>query len=203
MNKIGRIAFIALAVCGAAGGFNSGQAIQQIDFRNYSFPWFEGRYPGSPEGWAWINRPSRSTIRVADGRYSFGTDPNGPLVTFQSVTYGDLTGPGQSDAAADLIYHSGGTCQWHYLYAYTLRQGTPRLLGVLRSGDRGSGGLANVKISKNRLVLDFLDTTRRVGDCCSEGYVRVHYRLQDGRFAEEGPRQRGDVAGLERPGDNK
>ena len=110
-----------------------------------------------------------------------------------SVAYGDLNGDGLDEAAVDLIFGTGGTANWHYLYVFTLANGSPELLGRLQSGSRADGGLLKVAIERNTLILDFADSKRRVADCCSEGYVRVRYRWQSGRFVEVGTRISGDL----------
>jgi hypothetical protein len=43
------------------------------------------------------------------------------------------------------------------------------------------------------LVADFADSEKRIGDCCSEGYIRVRYRWQGGAFVEEGNREYGKI----------
>lgn len=66
-----------------------------------------------------------------------------------------------------------------------------KLLARLQSGSRGSGGLVKATVQKKTLILEFADTDRRIGDCCSEGYIRVKYRWQAGRFIETGARTSG------------
>jgi hypothetical protein len=109
------------------------------------------------------------------------------------VTYGDIDGDGAEEAAVHLNYSTGGTANWDYLYVYKLEHGRPKLMERLESGSRVSGGLVRSAIEKEILILDFADPERSAGDCCSEGYIRVHYRWQDGRFVETGARERGDL----------
>jgi hypothetical protein len=80
-----------------------------------------------------------------------------------------------------------------YLYIYRESSTGPKLLGILKAGSRADGGLFRTAIRQGLLVLDFADAERRVGDCCSEGYIRVCYRWRNGSFNEEGPRERGDI----------
>ena len=68
-----------------------------------------------------------------------------------------------------------------------------KLFAVLESGSRADRGLVRVEIQRRLLMLDFQDTARRVGLCCSEGFVRVRYRWMQHRFIESGVRQRGKL----------
>jgi len=179
--------------------------IWRIDFTNFSFPWDEEMGDSVPSAWHWIIPPPRTRIQVVDGVhhfYSHGQDQyereHTPRITLHSVTYGDLNVNGTQQAAVHLNYSSGGTANWDFLYIYALRHGRSKLLGLLASGSRADGGLVNVSIAGGYLILDFADAERRVGDCCSEGYIRVHYRWRSGAFVEEGPREKGDLPLRER-----
>jgi hypothetical protein len=92
-----------------------------------------------------------------------------------------------------LLYRTGGTANWSYLYVYTFNRGQPKLIAVLESGSRAGGGLVRVKIEERFLILDFQDSALSVGLCCSEGFVRVRYRWQRDRFIESGARQKGKL----------
>jgi hypothetical protein len=172
----------ALAAIIAMTGAIAADSIRDIDFRNLEHPWDS---PGAvPSGWVWLARAPAASLRLVDGSWA---DPNGrgwPWVSLRTTTYGDLTGDGHDEAAIDLLYSTGGTANWHYLYVYTLTDGAPKLMARLRSGSRADGGLIRVAIENGLLVLDFADTKKRTADCCSEGEVRVRYRWSGGRFVE-------------------
>ena len=149
--------------------------------------------------WHWIDTP-QSEVRVVQGRYRFDSPelqdvpPNQrPLLTSDSVAYGNLDADQADEAAVSLTYHTGGTQNWSYVYVYKMVRGRSQLLGILKSGSRADGGLYRAAIEHGLLVLDFGDTQRRIADCCSEGYIRVRYRWKDGAFVEDGPRERGDI----------
>jgi hypothetical protein len=176
--------------------------IRRVDFKNFLFPWDEGMGESSsvPSVSRWIDPPPQSHIRAVRGIHHFYSPgqeeyerEHAPLISVDSVTYGDLDGDGMEEAAVHLNYSTGGTQNWDFLYIYKLSRGRPRLLAILESGSRGSGGLVRTSIKAGLLVLDFADAERRVGDCCSEGYIRIRYRWHDGSFAEEGPRESGDL----------
>ncbi len=115
------------------------------------------------------------------------------MLSVDSVSYGDLFGEGGEAAVVSLNYSTGGTANWDFIYIYTLKSGSPTLMGRMETGSRGSGGLIKATVQKGLLVVDFADKDRRAGDCCSEGYIRVSYKWQAGSFAEMGKRERGDL----------
>jgi hypothetical protein len=151
-----------------------------------------------PSLYHWITPPSVN-IRVANGIHHFyprnrdALEGIYPLLRVNSVTYGDLQGDGAEEAAVHLNYSTGGTSNWDFLYLCRLRDNVPKLFAILQSGSRGSGGLVRVSMTNGILALDFADEERRLGDCCSEGYIRVRYGLRHGNFIEQGPHERGDL----------
>jgi hypothetical protein len=173
-------------------------SVRQIDFKNFAYPWDGG---GSPlEDWFWMNSIPSTNVKLSGGVHRFweevepGEDRNrAPGLWMESVTYGDLDGDQEDEAAVELNYSGGGTANWDYLYIYKLDKGVPRLRARLESGSRAYGGLVHVAIQNGLLVLDFADAERRSGDCRSEGYIRVRYAWKQGHFAETGSRERGDL----------
>jgi hypothetical protein len=176
-------------------GTARGDTIRQIDFKNFAYPWDTPSEFDNTTTWRW-NDISNKTTRLSDGLHRF-IDPEAPAMSpalrFHSVSYGHLTGVGSEVAAVVLNYTTGGTMNWNYLYLYTSDKSRPKLLGLLRSGSGAAGGLINTSFQEGLLVLDFADFDKRMGDCCSSGYIRVRYRWADGRFVEEGARQKGDL----------
>ena len=203
MKKLLRVGPLLFLLAGGLCAANALQPIRQIDFRNFTFPW-EGSFPDDgldvPSEWHWMYGSPQSKLVLVNGRSDINEenlpqDVRGslPLVTFESVTYGDLSADGAEDAAVNLTYHSGGTANWSYLYIYKLEQGRLKLLSRLESGSRADGGLIAVSIEHGMLVLEFQDAAREDGACCSAGFIRVRYRWRQGRFVEVGPREHGDL----------
>jgi hypothetical protein len=174
-------------------------SIRNVDFKNFDYPWDERA--GDRTVWQWLDTSAETSVRLTDGvaELNNSDDPDQsvgdmPSLRLTSVTYGILGPHGNEAAAIELNYSTGGTDNWDYLYVYELENGSPKLLGRLQSGSRADGGLVKVAIQNRALVLDFADAERRLGDCCSEGYIRVTYRLKNGRFVESGPRSQGDLS---------
>lgn len=174
-------------------------SIRNVDFKNFDYPWDERA--GDRTVWQWLDTSAETSVRLTDGvaELNNSDDPDQsvgdmPSLRLTSVTYGILGPHGNEAAAIELNYSTGGTDNWDYLYVYELENGSPKLLGRLQSGSGADGGLVKVAIQNRALVLDFADAERRLGDCCSEGYIRVTYRLKNGRFVESGPRSQGDLS---------
>lgn len=173
--------------------------IHDVDFKNFEYPWDEPS--GDMTAWRWLHMSAATTVRLADGAAQLddsddsdkGVGPP-PSLRLTSVTYGILGSHGNEAAAIELNYSTGGTANWAYLYVYEFKRGSPNLLGRLQSGSRAYGGLVHVAIRGGALVLDFADASKRTGDCCSTGYIRVTYKLTGGRFVESAPQTRGDFA---------
>lgn len=185
------------ALLGVRSNHKNYTDIHQVDFRNFSYP-LDGGY-GVPSSWRWMKIPVNGGMRIqlVNGE-SKPTDPDEPAsrphLSWRSVVYGQLTkNTLEQDAVVDLLYDSGGTANWHYLYIYRLKDGEPELMAWLESGSRAYGGLVKVDVRDHLLVLDFDDPSKREGDCCSDGYIRVSYRWQNGRFVEVPPRQYGSL----------
>jgi hypothetical protein len=175
--------------------------VRQIDFTNFIYAWTDAEPPEDIRvPWHWLNSSPNLRIRVVGGIHHFylpGQDKDerehAPLVSVEWVSYGDLDGDGVEEAIAALNYGTGGTANWDYLYVYKLERGQPKLVARMQTGSRGYGGLVRAFVRNNLLIVDFADPERRVGDCCSEGYIRVRYRWKDGLFFEEGTQERGNL----------
>ena len=185
----------------AAGATEAQQitSVRQIDFKNFTYAWTK---PASdvPGTWRWLSSTPSLSFRAVHGLHHFygpGQDPDerarAPLISVDSVEYGDLDGDGVEEALVALNYSNGGTANWDYLYVYKFRDGQATLLARLETGSRAFGGLLKYFAHDGALTMEFADAEKREGDCCSRGYVRVHYRWGKGHFEEEGVREHGDL----------
>ena len=205
MSNILRVVLATLALTVVTTNAQRVTTIRQIDLDNFTYSWSDPP-ENVPMAWHWLTSPPDLRFRVANGIHHFyspGQDEGerrfAPLVSVDSVTYGDLDGDGVEEAVVSLNYSPGGTANWDYLYVYKLKNGHASLLARMETGSRGSGGLVKVSARDSLLTVDFADAERRMGDCCSDGYIRVRYRFQDGLFIEEGTQERGDLELREGP----
>ena len=134
---------------------------------------------------------TKETVALINGKYvvpdNCGDDiRHCPLVTFDSVSYGALTGIKSTVAAAVLTYHTGGTAHWQYVYVFAFESAKPRLLAWLRTGSRADQGLRDVSITGGDLVLAVNDPDKRQGDCCSAGTIITRFRWVGSSFSASG-----------------
>ena len=180
---------LLILICCAVVSGAAPQSIRDIDWKNFSYPLLETA--GVPGNIHWMSLDAKETVSLVNGRYVVPDDCGDdkrfcPLVTFDSVTYGALTGIQSTVAAVVLTYHSGGTAHWEYVYVLTLASGKPRLLTWLRSGSRAHQGLREVSIAAGDLVLAVNDPEKRQGDCCSAGSITTRYRWSGDAFSAIG-----------------
>ena len=125
--------------------------------------------------WNWLKAIPKSHVRLKDGRLDLHpSDPyDGAYLQLRSVTYGDVDGD-RRRTAVDLVYGSGGTANWHYLYVFKSVNGTVAPIAILQSGSRAYGGLVAVRIDQGLIVLDFADEDSAA---LEQGRLSVYPRL--------------------------
>ncbi|MBK7929590.1 MAG: VCBS repeat-containing protein [Bryobacterales bacterium] len=167
-----------------------------VDFRNFEYPLPNMEEKGEmPATWKWLPSVLKTRVRIRNGEFREPTPDlgPGPSVRWVSTVWGDLDGDGREEAAVLLRYGTGGTATWQYLYVYRLGGKRPELMSILESGSRAQGGLVDIAMRGQAMVLRFQDEERQRGDCCSNGYIEVSYRWDVGHFLEVGKRARGSL----------
>jgi hypothetical protein len=186
---------VALAFTSALPAGQSPLVKKSVDFRNFTFAFPRGELSAAPSKMTWMSLNVQNTVALVNGRYDFDkAKPSaGPSVILDRVLYGYLTSATQLDAVVVLGYHTGGTANWKYVYAFSLASDQPRLIGWFGAGSRADSGLYNVEVGNRSLTVDLLDSARRIADCCSAGFVRTYYDFREGHFVQRGPPEFGAV----------
>ena len=129
--------------------------VRNIDFRNFTFPFPPNAAPGVPTDVTWMETSVKTTVTLVNGRHDFDRqDPSrGPSISLADVHYGYLTMSGELDAMVVLTYHTGGSANWSYVYAFSLASGNPRLLGWFQTGDRTYSGLYRLTVTNGEFTL--------------------------------------------------
>jgi uncharacterized protein YecT (DUF1311 family) len=180
---------LLILICCAVVSGAAPQSIRDVDWKNFSYPLLEA--DGVPGEIRWMAPDAKELASLTNGRYVVPDDCNDdprfcPLVTFDSVNYGALTGIRSTVAAVVVTYHSGGTAHWQYVYVLALESSKPRLLAWLGTGSRADQGLREVSITGGDLVLVVNDPDKRQGDCCSAGTIITRYRWLGSSFSAIG-----------------
>jgi hypothetical protein len=168
----------------ALTGLVRGASIRDVDFKNFSYPFIQRKFVSVPNELRWLPLAKATYVTLHDGRYSFPCDdPTCELITFDSAIFGELEGLGEA-AIATVVFHTGGTANWEYLYVVAVRSGRPRVLAWLEAGSRADLGLRSASVNQGDLVLVVNDPDKREGDCCSTGSITHRYRWQHGFFVQ-------------------
>ncbi len=199
MNRTTRNLGFAFLTVISYGVLSQGASTKSLDFRDFSYPWPVTDDNDVPTKWRWLEIPPDNKIRLHNGLHRFIESKKGaswepsPYLKYVSATFGKLDESPDRIVAVILNYSTGGTANWNYLYVFRLRGDKAEILALLESGSRADGGLLKAEFHDGLLVLDFADADRRIGDCCSTGYIRVRYHLRDGAFVQIGAAEQGDL----------
>ena len=165
------------------------RSVRNVDWRNFSYPLLDTEtVPGEVH---WMSSlGATETASLVNGKYvprdCNDDNRNCPLLTFDSVNYGTLTGLESTVAVVVLTYHTGGTAHWQYVYFFSFNSGKPQLLAWLKTGSRAYQGLRDVSITDGNFILVVNDPDKRQGDCCSAASIERRYRWTKGSFSEVG-----------------
>ncbi len=111
-----------------------GASIRDVDFKNLSYSFIQREFVSVPNKLRWLPLAKAGHVTLNDGRYSFPCDdPTCELITFDSAIFGKLGGLGEA-AIATIVFHTGGTANWEYLYVVAIRSGRPRVIAWLEAG---------------------------------------------------------------------
>jgi len=165
--------------------------IRHVDFRNFAYPW---SYPGWSGSLEWISTSERNETRLVNGKWRDSEndagrdDPSAPFsgLTLESVSYAHLSDSSQEQAIVVLRFDTGGTQYLYFVYIYTMQGSAPKLLGYFHAGDRAASGLYQVYANGGNLVVELFDPDKRIGDCCSDGFVRTRWNWRNTRFEQVG-----------------
>lgn len=164
--------------------------IRAIDWANRTYDVGEGKYT------------------VKDGKYEYAFDEDGNVVPsdyqpkdpdgyvergFFLVTppvFGDLDGDGAEEAVIVTMENTGGTGHFTGVDVYTLRDGKPEAIAGIPGGDRGDGGISDVRIEAGAVIVDRFMSRDVDGACCPSQVQIERWQWRNGTLVEdEGARQ--------------
>jgi hypothetical protein len=163
------------------------QSVNEVDFSNLDFPFVIDSLPSVPNNIRLLDLPVRGGIvHLHNGRYTIPCDDDGPcpLLTLDSVSFGQIEGLPETSAFVVVTYHTGGTATWQYVYIIALKDRKPKVMAWMETGSRADMGLRTVASDHGDLVLVVNDPEKRMGDCCSTGSITYRYRWSRGSFVQ-------------------
>ena len=149
--------------------FGTSDDIRSIDFNNIAYP----------------NLPDYSDDRVKK-RKNLKPGEGKP-----SIIFGDVTSDGKEDAIAVFAINNKGSAVPHYIYVFTLKKGSLKVLWDFETGDRADGGLKKIYPQDGNLTIELYGKDRYIGGklyrgdealCCPEWFTRSTYRWTGRQF---------------------
>jgi hypothetical protein len=148
--------------------------VTSMDFRNFSY------FPGCTG-----TGGERRQVVVRNGRFHSGNAADPLEFAVVAVTFGDLTGDGEAEAAVLTRCNTGGSGDFTEGVVYGIQQGQVRELARTDMGDRAYGGIRSLAIAGNQLVVERYATDEGGALCCPKYIETLHYRLGDGQLQQK------------------
>jgi hypothetical protein len=155
----------------------------------------------------WLNRAYDSgevgTVTVKDGVYEYAMDENGNMVapdyepndpdayvergSFEvgKPLFGDLDGDGADEAVLVVYFNGGGTGRFTGIDVYAMRDGKEAVLGSIPGGDRGDGGISDVKLEGKVVMVDRMMSMEGDGACCPSKVQHERWTWDGKAFVED------------------
>jgi len=167
-------------------GGASGVTVRSIDWRNRT-------YDSSDIG----------PITVKDGVYEYALDGEGNVVApdymptnpdeyvahgsfkVTEPVFGDLDGDGTEEAVLVTCLNGGGTGRFSHIGVYAIRDGKETVIGGIPGGDRGDGGIDDVKLQGKVLIVSRMMSMADDGACCPSKLQHERWSWNGTGFVED------------------
>lgn len=133
----------------------------------------------------WKNRTYNNgdqSIKLVDGEWE-QTHEDGDYtetLSLMATVFGDLDGDGKAEAIVHTQYSGGGTGHFDSLDVYQESPAGPKKVGTLPGGDRGDGGIADVRLDGRTVVLVRNGSLLSDGACCPTLEITEQWRWVGG-----------------------
>ena len=176
---------LALATILALGNLASASSndIHQIDFKNFHYRPSCLRLADSPAEieQSQLQGEGESVI-VTNGVFK-NENPEDPLdFRILEVNYGELNS--SQVAIVTTVCNTGGSGNFSEGYIFGMANGQPKLLAVIRGGDRANGGIRSATVEHGLLKVGRYGTDG--GACCPEWVEVRDYKFLKGKLVQVG-----------------
>lgn len=147
-------------------------AIRSVDFQNRAY------------------ESEMGPVTVKDGEAEFEIDPEMPEMhgwfNVSVPVYGDVDGDGAEDAIVITAFNGGGTGTFTTGEVYAMREGAGAVkIGEIPGGDRGDGGLDDIRIEGGKILVDRNLSTEDDGACCPSKLQKEVWHWDGSAFVED------------------
>jgi hypothetical protein len=155
----------------------------------------------------WLNHTYESgdlgPVKLENGVYEFAMDEHGNMVapdhepadpdayvergsySVQAPIFGDVDGDGAEDAVIVSTFWGGGTGHFTNIDVYAIQDGKDVLLGDIPGGDRGDGGIHDVRLEGKVIVVERLMSMDGDGACCPSKVQHERWSWNGTTFVED------------------
>lgn len=155
------------------------KSIRSVDFRNFSYSWHKDIVDTNEQ---------QRVFTLQNGVLSATYDNRGFIqemgAQLVGIIYGDTTHDGAEEAIVILSFVTGGSAMSNCIYIYTLRNNQPLLLWSFLTGDRADGGLRDILIEKEAIIIELYSPIDKKGDCCPSYFKRMQLSWQRNQFTQ-------------------
>lgn len=159
---------IALLFCFSISG-KAQNDIHKVDFKNFTY----SNLSCSPND-------KTSAITIKDGEFRGNKNGINTFVNITNVKYGDINSDKTDEAI--VVYGCGSGASGYYSRAllFTIKNNKPFVLAVIEGGDKGNGGIKEVNIVNNLLVIDRFQLSSGSGSACCPAFIETtKYKLKE------------------------
>lgn len=163
--------------------------IGEIDFTNFTYPF--------PRGWQDVD--SRE-FTLENGKRPMSKDKIG--ISYLTTKFLDVTSDGEDEAFIILKIDTAGSAIPQIVYVFTMKDNEPELIWHFRTGDRADGGLKDIRLENDEVVVEIYgqdryilgegETLKITGDeeqiCCPTHFTRTRYKWNGSSFPLQGKR---------------
>jgi hypothetical protein len=129
-------------------------------------------------------------VTVKDGEAELEVDPEMPEIhgwfNVGAPVYGDVDGDGAEDAIVITAFNGGGTGTFTSGEVYAMREAQGAVkIGEIPGGDRGDGGLDDIRIEGGKILVDRNLSAEDDGACCPSKLQKEVWHWDGSGFVED------------------
>jgi hypothetical protein len=149
--------------------------INDVDFRNFTFPWTENFGKGKP----------KNPFTLKNGKLILAKEYK---LSLESITYQDVADEYYNGQALVIIKIDDGNATYQMLYVYTFVNNKPKLLESFEFGENNIY-FGTVFVAHGELVIGRYIQKSHDAECCPSVLEFSYYRWENGKFRLQGKPQ--------------